>query len=109
MGIRTKNHFSAACKHFTGKLVNNCLMRWYIDSAVFLCTGQSKHVVIFVDGSTDCTKAVMTVGQYIRNWKLFQSGCSGCLDNSNICNVMGSQLIKFDFQLLHAARCVVVL
>ena len=53
MRIRTKNHFSAACQHFTGKLMDDCLMRRYINSTISLCTAQTKHMVILVDGSTN--------------------------------------------------------
>ena len=32
------NSLSSACKHLTGKLMDNCLMRWYIHTAVLLRT-----------------------------------------------------------------------
>ena len=49
------------------------LMRGYIDSAVLLCTGESEHVVIFIDGTAYRTKGIMAVGQYIRHRELLQS------------------------------------
>ncbi len=55
VGVRTQNHLAAACKHLSCKLVNDCLMRWHVNTAVFFRAGKSKHVVIFVDGSTYCT------------------------------------------------------
>ena len=55
MAVGAKNHFTAAGKHFAGKLVNDCLMRWYIDSTVFLCTGKTKYMIVFIDGSPYCT------------------------------------------------------
>jgi hypothetical protein len=36
--------------------MDDCLMRRYIDSTVFLRAGKTKHVVIFVDGSSNRTK-----------------------------------------------------
>ena len=65
MTVRTEDHFSAACKHFSCELMDNCLMRRYVNTTIFLCTGETKHVVIFVDGSAYCTERVMAVGQYI--------------------------------------------
>ena len=73
MGIGTKDHFSTLCQHFTGKLMNDCLMRRYINATVFLCTGQAKHVVILIDRSAYCTKTVMTVCQHIGNRKFFKA------------------------------------
>ena len=108
MGIGSKDHFSAACKHFTGELMDNCLMRRYIDSAVLLCAGQSKHVVIFIDRSTYRTQTVVAVGKDVRNREFFQSGCPGCLNNTDKCDIVGCQLVKFDLKLFHAAGCVVL-
>ena len=34
MTVRAEDHLSAACKHFSCKLMDNCLMRRYINSAV---------------------------------------------------------------------------
>ena len=72
MGIRAQNHLSALCQHLTGKLVDNCLMRGHINSTVLFRTGQTKHVVILVDGSAHGTKAVMTVGQHIGDREFLQ-------------------------------------
>ena len=101
MAVRTKDHLAAACEHFTGKLVDNGLMRRNIDTAVLLRTGQSKHVVIFIDRTADCTQRVMAVGQNIRDREFLQSGCSRSLDDSDKGNVVRSQLVKFDLKLLH--------
>ena len=65
MAVGTEDHLSAACKHFSCKLMDNCLMRRYVNSAVLLGTGESKHMVIFIDGSAYCTERVVAVGQYI--------------------------------------------
>ena len=67
MAVRTKDHFATTCKHFSCILMNNSLMRRYIYTAVFLGTGKSKHVIIFVDCSAYRTKGVVAVGQYIWN------------------------------------------
>ena len=38
MAVRTKNHFATACQHFSCKLMNNCLMRRNVYTAIFFCT-----------------------------------------------------------------------
>ena len=65
MGIGSKDHSAAACKHFSRELVNYGLMRRYINAAVLFGTGKTKHVVILVNGSSYCTKGIMTVGKNI--------------------------------------------
>ena len=65
MAVGTEDHLSAACKHSLANLMDNCLMRRYVNSAVLLGTGESKHMVIFIDGSAYCTERVVAVGQYI--------------------------------------------
>ena len=45
--------------------MNNGLMRRYINAAVLFGTGKTKHVVILVNGSSYCTKGIMTVGKNI--------------------------------------------
>ena len=109
VGIRSKDHLAACRQHLSGKLVNDCLMRRHIDSAIALCTGQPKHVVILVDGAAHCAEAVVAVRQYIRNWELLQSRCTCCLYDSYERNVVGSQLIKLDLQLVHIAGYIVIL
>ena len=73
MAVRTQDHLPTSCQHLPGKLMDHCLMRRYIHSAVTLCTCKAKHMVILVNGSAHCTEGVMTVCQHIRDWELFQS------------------------------------
>jgi len=84
-------------------------MRGYIDSAVFFRTGQTKHVVILVDGAAYGTQRVMTVSQYIGHGELLQSGCSRGLDNTYKGNVMAGKLVKTDLQLVHIAGGIMLL
>ena len=109
VGIRSEDHLAACRQHLSGKLVNDCLMRRHIDSAIALCTGQPKHVVILVDGAAHCAETVVAVRQYIRNRELLQSRCTCCLYDSYERNVVGSQLIKLDLQLVHIAGYIVIL
>ena len=56
VAVRTKNHLAATCQHLSGKLMDNSLMRRYIHAAIFLCTCQSKHVIIFINRTANCTQ-----------------------------------------------------
>ena len=107
MTVRAKNHFSASGQHFTGILVNHGLMRRYINTAVFFCTGKSKHMVIFIDRSAYCTQRVMAVCQYIGNREFFQTGRSGRLNNSYKGNIMRCQFIEFNLQFFHVTGSIV--
>ena len=107
MAVWTKDHLAAACQHFACKLVDNSLMRRYINSAIFLRTGQSKHMVIFIDCTTNCTKRVMTVCQYIRNREFLESWCTCCLNNTNKSDIVRCQLIKFNLELFHISGSIV--
>ncbi len=60
-------------------------------------------MVILVNRTAYRTKAVMAVRQYIRHRELGQSAGSCRLDYPHKGNVMGSQLVKLDFQLVHGA------
>ena len=73
MAVRSKDHLSSACKHLTGKLMDDCLMRRNIDAAILFRTCQSKHMVIFIDRTTYSTKTIMTVRQYIWHREFFKS------------------------------------
>ena len=88
MTVRSQNHLTAASQHLSCELMDNCLMRWYIDSTVFLCTSKPKHMIIFIDRSTHCAERIMAVRQDIRNREFFQAGCSCRLNDSNKCNIM---------------------
>ena len=82
-------------------------MRGHINTAVALRAGQAKHVVIFVDCSANCAKAVVTVGQHIGNRKPLQTGCPRCLNDADIGNIVACQLVEFDLQFVHAAGRIV--
>ena len=47
---------TAAGEHLTGILMDHGLMRGNINTAVLFRTAETKHVVILVDGSANCTQ-----------------------------------------------------
>ena len=88
MRIRPQDHPAAACKHFSGKLMDDCLMRRNINAAVLFRTGQSKHVVILINSSAHCAQGIVAVCKHIGHWKFLKSRCSGGLDNSHESDIM---------------------
>ncbi len=100
MGIGAKNHGAGLCQHLSGELVNNCLVRRYIDAAVLLGCGETIHVVILIDGAAYGAQRVMTVGQHVGHGKTGQSGSSGRLDDAYKGNIVRGQLVKADAQCL---------
>ena len=109
VAVRSKDHSAAAGQHLPGKLMDDCLVRRYIHTAVLLCACETEHMVILVDGSAHCTKGVVAVGQYIGNREFLQARCSGCLDNSHECDVVGGQFIEFDLKAFHISGGIMVL
>ena len=81
--------------------MNNRLVRRYIDAAIFLGTGQSKHVVIFVDRSPYRTQRIVAVGQHIGDGEFLKPGRPRRLDDPYEGNIVRRQLIKFDLKLFH--------
>ena len=109
MTVRTQDHLASTSQHFPCELMNDCLMRRHIDTAVFFRTGQSKHVIIFVNSTAHCTERIMTVGQHIRNGESFQTGSSRRLDNTHKCDIVRCELIKLNLQFFHIIGSIVLL
>ena len=101
MRVGTKDHLTAACEHLAGKLVNDRLMRRNVYSAVFLGTGQAKHVVIFIYGTADRTQGVVAVGQHIRHGELLKAGSTRCLYDPHKGDIMGRKLVEPYLKLVH--------
>ena len=91
MRITAKDHPAYTAHAFAVIAVNDCHAWRYVNTSVFMSCRQRKLMIIFVNGSADCTECIVTVGQYIRHWKLRHAGCTGGLDNANIGNVMAGQ------------------
>ena len=88
MAVRAENHASAFCHHFTGILMDNSLVCRNIDSAVFFRCGKTENMVVLVDCSADGAKAVVAVGQGIRNGELPESAGSCSLNDAYIGDVV---------------------
>ena len=65
MAVRADDHAAAAGHLFTHVLMDDGNVGRYEDAAVFLGCRQAEDVVIFIDGTADGTKRIMTVRQYV--------------------------------------------
>ncbi len=109
MGIGAQNHAAALRQHLSGVLVDDCLMRGHVDSAVLLRAGQPEHVVIFVDSAAHRAQGIVTVCEHVGHGEFLQARCPCCLDDAYESDVVAGQLVEPDFQLLHIAGGIVVL
>ncbi len=107
MGIRAENHFTAACKHLPGKLMNDRLMRRHINPAVMLRAGKPEYMIVLVDRSADCAEAVVAVRKHVRHREFLQAAGTRRLNNADKGDVMGGQPVKPQLEFFHAARGVV--
>ena len=107
MAVWTEDHFTACCKHFSCKLMDNRLMGRYIYAAIFLGTGKSKHMIIFINSSAYGTEWIMAVCQYIWHRKFLKAWSTCSLDNSDKSDIMRSQFIKFNLKFLHISGSIV--
>ena len=55
MAVRTQNHFSAACHLLSHVLVKYSPIRRNKDSSVFFYTAKTKYMVVFINGTANCT------------------------------------------------------
>ena len=53
MGIGAEDHLATAGEVLTHELMTYGDMRWNVDSAVLLCSGESEVVVVVIDRTTD--------------------------------------------------------
>ena len=102
VAVRAEYHFAAACEHLTHKCVDDSLVGGYVYTAVFLCGGKTEYVVILIDGSANGAKAVMAVGENVRNRDFLKTGCACGLNYTYIGNIVRCKSIEFDPELFLA-------
>ncbi len=107
MGVGAKDHFSAACHQLTVDGVDDCHIGGNIDAAVLVGCGQSKHVVIFVDGAAYRAQGVVAVGQNVGKGEFLHAGSPGCLNDADIGNVMAGHGIELHAKMIHVICCIV--
>ncbi len=100
VGIGSQNHGSAFCKHLPGELVDDGLMRGYVDAPVLLGRREAEHVVVLIDGAANRAEAVVAVGQDVGNRELLEARSPRRLDNAYICNIVAGQLVELDIEFL---------
>ena len=107
VGIRSQDHFSAAGHGLAHVLMDDRDVGRDIDPAVFLCSGQAKHMIILIDRTADCAQGIVAVGQHIGDGEFLHAGGPGGLYDPDKGDVMGRHGIKADLQVLHIPGCVV--
>ena len=86
--------------------MDDCFMRRHEDPAGLPACGLSVFMDIRIDGSADCSKAVMAVGKNTGHREFLQPGSIGCLKDSDIGVVVNTHAVKPDLQVLHIVRVV---
>ena len=107
VGVRAKDHLAAARKLFAHVLVDDRQMRGHKNAAVFFGGGQAEAVVVLIDGAAHGAKAVVAVGEHIRNGEFLQTGRTGRLDDAHKGDVMAGHGIELDLQVFGIAAGVV--
>ena len=107
VGVRAQDHFAAAGHLLPGIGVDDGLVGGYVDAAVLLGGGETKLVVVLVDGAAHGAEAVVAVGQSVGDRECLHAGGPGLLDDAHIGDVVGNQRVKADLQLIGVAGGVV--
>ena len=100
MGVGSEDHASATGKLLPDVLMDDSLVGRHIDATILLGGGKAEHVVVLIDSATYRAKGVVAVGHRIRDWELLQSARTGCLDDTDICDVVRCHGIETDAHLL---------
>ena len=88
VAVGTEDHAAATGESLADILMNNCLIGRNIDTTVLLGGGEAEDMVVLVDGTTDSAQRVVAVGHRVRDRELVKSAGAGCLDNSDISDVV---------------------
>ena len=88
VAVGTEDHAAATGESLTDILMNNRLVGRNIDTTVLLGGGETEDMVVLVDGTTDSAQRVVAVGHRVRDRELVKSAGAGCLDNSDISDVV---------------------
>ena len=74
------------------------VMRRNVDAAVFLRRGKTVYVVVFVDSAAYRAKAVVAVGQNVRNGEFVEPYRFGCLNDSDVSDIVRRYGVESDMQ-----------
>ena len=88
VAVGTEDHAATAGESLADILMNNRLVGRNIDTTVLLGGGESEDMVVLVDGTADSAQRVVAVGHRVRDRELVKSAGAGCLDNSDISDVV---------------------
>ena len=73
VAVAAQDHSSAAGQHLAGILMNDCLHRGNIDSAVLLGSCETENMIVLINCAADSAQRIVAVGQNIRNRELLKA------------------------------------
>ena len=76
-------------------------------AAVLFGGGQSKDVVVLVDGAAHSAQGIVAVGEHVGQGELLHAGGSGGLDDTHVGDVVGGHGVEADGQAVRVAGGVV--
>ena len=107
VAVAAENHFAGSGEHFAHIAVNDGNVGGNVYSAVLLGGGKPENVVVLVDCAAHRAKAVVAVGEHIRQRELFETACARRLDYADISDVVRSHGVEAQTQCGVVARRVV--
>ncbi len=100
VAVRTQNHVAALHHGFAHILVDNGLISRHIDAAVLLCSRQTEHVVVFVDGTANGAQRVVAVGHGIGQGEFLETTGAGGLNDAHVGDVVRCHCVEANAHLL---------
>ena len=107
VGVRAEDHLPAARGHLPHVLVDDGHVRGNEDPAVLLRGSESEHVVILIDGAAHRVQGIVAAGQGVGDREGGHARSSRRLDDADVGNVVGGQLVELDLQMIHVIALVV--
>ncbi len=107
MRVGAEDHAPALRQHLTRVLVDDSEVRRHIDAAVLLRGREAEHVVILVDRAADCAERIVAVREDVGHGELRKARCPRRLNDADVGDVVRSELVKTDGQLVLLPACVV--
>ncbi len=105
--VRAQDHPATAGHHLPIVGVDVCHIGGDIDAAILVGGGESKLMVVLVDGAAHGAEGIVTVGQNVGQRERFHAGGPGGLDNANVGDVMGGHGVELQTHIVHVLHSIV--